>query len=284
MVIARFRWVPVFLILVVLIIPLLVVGAAQTVIVDFSKYANGTPVTALLEPNMIFTSTGGVAAVDAGNLFLNAVGTIEVSLSVPATSVSFPYWLGGLCAASGSIELFLGGISVDNTGIPVCVGGTFAQAVTFDHLVISTGGGGGTQVLITGPMTFTFPDAATTVSRANAQFQPGDGRINHAIEDRAAPAAIYCEAHGIQVRRIDPATSIGIDPPAINLFYEEIEAAGVPNGENLLLAENDGVALYRLTTGEFQVNILNANTYEYKWYIFVWDQCPVPSVWYHLAN
>lgn len=282
MVIARFRRIPVVLIFVVLIIPLSAVGAAQTVIVDFSKYADGTPVTALLEPNMTFSSTGGVATVFGDELRLNTVGTIEVSLSVPATSVSFPYWLGGICAAFGSIELFLDGISVDNTGIPVCVDGTFAQAVMFDRLVISVGGG--IQVFITGPMAFTFPDAAVTTSSDNVQFQPGDGRINHAIEDRAAPAAIYCEAHGIQVRRIDPATSIGIDPPAINLFYEEIEAAGVPNGENLLLAENDGVALYRLTTGEFQVNILNANTYEYKWYIFVWDQCPVPGVWYHLAN
>lgn len=282
MVIARFRWVPVVFVLAALIIPLSAVGAAQTVVVDFSKYTNGTPVTALLEPNMIFSSTGGVATVFGGELRLNTVGTIEVSLSMPATSVSFPYWIGGVCAASGSIELFLGGISVDNTGIPVCVGGTFAQTVMFDRLVFSTGGG--IQIFITGSMTFTFPDAATATSSDNVQFHPGDGRINHAIEDRAAPVAIYCEAHGIQVRRIDPATSIGIDPPAINLFYEEIEVAGVPNEKNLLLTENDGVALYRLTTGEFQVNILNANTYEYKWYIFVWDQCPVPGVWYHLAN
>ncbi len=114
------------------------------------------------------------------------------------------------------------------------------------------------------------------------QFEPGDGRLNHAIVDRAAPVAAYCLPHGIQIRIIDPATGVGIDPPAINIFNEEIEAAGIPTEENLLLAENDGVSLYRLTTGEFQVNVLNANSLEYKWFVFVWDQCPVPSSSYHL--
>jgi len=95
--------------------------------------------------------------------------------------------------------------------------------------------------------------------------------------------AIVCAAHGIQVRRIDPETGRGIDPPAINLFTEDIEAAGIPTEANLLLAEQDGVALYRLTTGEFQVNVLNANSLEYKWFVFVWDQCPVPTHSYHLS-
>lgn len=279
----RFRWLLLVFAVAALVIPLSPVGAAQTVIVDFSNYAGGTPASALTEPNMTFSSTGGTASVIGSNLRLFlATGTIEVDLSIPASSVSFHYLIGGTCGNFGSIELFLNGTSVVNTPVGVCTNGPYSQNVMFDRLVLSTGASG-IQAEFQGNMTFVFADAAAAPAE-NVQFQPGDDRINHAIEDRAAPAAIYCVPHGIQVRRIDPATGIGIDPPVINLFSEDIEAAGVPTGENLLLAENDGVALYRLTTGEFQVNILNANTYEYKWYIFAWDKCPVPSVWYHLAN
>ncbi|MCB9451344.1 MAG: hypothetical protein H6672_07880 [Anaerolineaceae bacterium] len=267
-----------------LIIPLSSVAATQLVIVDFAKYPDFTPVDALSEPHLTFSSTGSLAYTGGGYLFLDTVGTIEISLDVPATDVWFSYFYYGVCSGTGSVELFLGSVLVDSQIRPGCSTQGYSQTATFDRLVISTGSTGINRLLITGYMVFTFPDAAVIPSSPDVQFEPGDERINHAIEDRAAPVAIYCEAHGIQVRRIDPATGIGIDPPAINLFYDDIEVAGIPTERNLLLTENEGVALYRLTTGEFQVNILNANPYEYKWYVFVWDQCPVPTVWYHLAN
>lgn len=114
-----------------------------------------------------------------------------------------------------------------------------------------------------------------------AQFVTGDDRVNQMTKDRAAPVAVYCEASGIQVRVIDPASSRGIDPPAINVMFEDIEAAGIPTEANLLLAESNGVQLWRLTTGEFQVNATYAN--EAKPYIVVWTGCP-KSNFYHLAN
>lgn len=280
------RYVFIIIIITILGVPISAVGAGQTVVVNFSDYPNATPVTALSEPNMTFSSTGGIAEVgNMNSLILDAIdpGTIEVSLTTPATYVSFAYLFGGSCAVDDTIELFLGGVSADHTVVSGCSSGVYIKNVTFDHLILTSTTNGINTLSIFGPMTFIFPGTEASLHE-DESFIPADDRVNHTDKDRAAPVAIYCKAHGIEARRIDPVTSIGIDPPSISLSYEDIEAAGVPATENLLLAENQGVSLYRLTTGEFQVNVLNANTYEYKWYIFVWDQCQVPSRWYHLSN
>jgi len=158
---------------------------------------------------------------------------------------------------------------------PAAPTGTFTYVGTKQHF-------GGWTNTVTVSIEIGEGSPTTYAPGEDIQFEPGDDRLNHSTSDRAAPVAAYCLPHGIQIRVIDPATGVGIDPPAINLFNEEIEAAGIPTGENLLLAENNGVSLYRLTTGEFQVNVLNANSLEYKWFVFVWDQCPVPSSSYHL--
>lgn len=112
------------------------------------------------------------------------------------------------------------------------------------------------------------------------QFDPGDDRLNRENKDRAAPVAIFCVKWGIEIRVIDYATSRGIDPPAITALTEHIDAVGVPD-VNTLFGDHNGVQLYRLTTGEFAVFTRYAN--ENKPYIFVWDQCPVPTIKYHAA-
>jgi hypothetical protein len=112
------------------------------------------------------------------------------------------------------------------------------------------------------------------------QFDPGDERLNRENKDRAAPVAIYCVDWGIEIRIIDYATSRGIDPPAITALNEHIDEVGVPD-VNTLLGDHNGVQLYRLTTGEYAVFTHYAN--ENKAYIFLWDQCPVPTIKYHAA-
>ncbi len=71
------------------------------------------------------------------------------------------------------------------------------------------------------------------------------------------------------------------NPPAINVGSEAIAVAGVPTEADLLLAEANGVQLWRLTSGEFQVNATYAG--ENKPYIVVWTGCPA-SDFYHLAS
>ncbi len=120
------------------------------------------------------------------------------------------------------------------------------------------------------------PSPFSTPVPEEGQFNPGDLRLNRSDKDRAAPVAIYCMAHGIQVRIIDDAGR-GIDPPAINLFFEEIAAAGIPSGRHLLLAEAQGVQLWRLTDGSFQVNTTYRNE-PGKAYVVSWDDCPYSRV------
>jgi hypothetical protein len=127
--------------------------------------------------------------------------------------------------------------------------------------------------------TYAVPKSSLT-SDVEPQFDPGDDRLNRANKDRAAPVAIFCMDWGVEVRVIDYATSIGIDPPAITALNEDVDALGVPT-TNTLLGEGSGVRLYRLTTGEFAVFARYAN--EAKDYIFVWDQCPVPTNVYHVS-
>lgn len=120
------------------------------------------------------------------------------------------------------------------------------------------------------------PSPFSTPAPEEGQFNPRDLRLNRSNKDRAAPVAIYCMAHGIQVRVINEGGR-GIDPPAINLFFEEIEAAGIPSGNHLLLAEAQGIQLWRLTDGGFQVNTSYPDG-SGKPYIVYWDSCPYSQV------
>ncbi|MEO8611824.1 MAG: hypothetical protein ABI690_28250 [Chloroflexota bacterium] len=122
--------------------------------------------------------------------------------------------------------------------------------------------------------------SSSKVIEGEVQFDPGDDRLNRETKDRAAPVAIYCVDWGIEIRVIDYPTSRGIDPPAITALTEQIDSVGVPD-VNTLLGDHNGVQLYRLTTGEYAVFTHYAN--ENKPYIFVWDQCPVPTKTYHAA-
>lgn len=97
-------------------------------------------------------------------------------------------------------------------------------------------------------------------------WDPGDGRINpHA----AAPVAIYLDP--VRIYSVNPETSNGT--LTLTLSDEEIAAAGVPGEANKLLAEatnpftGQPIALYRLTTGEFQLNTAYADgkPYSVKW-------------------
>ena len=98
-----------------------------------------------------------------------------------------------------------------------------------------------------------------------------DGRVND-LQDRdvAAPVAIY--EGSIEVYGIDPQTGDGyLD---VRILDEQIEAVGVPADAPVLLAQGKNhftgidIYVYRLPTGEFQVNTHYADG---KAYIFLWD-------------
>lgn len=78
-------------------------------------------------------------------------------------------------------------------------------------------------------------------------FIPGDDRLN---VDAASPVAVYCRDDGIHVFTID---SSGKGHLAFIASFNQINAVGIPT-VNTLIASGGGVGLYRLASGEFQVN------------------------------
>ena len=92
-----------------------------------------------------------------------------------------------------------------------------------------------------------------------------DGRLNNnQKKDVAAPVAVYCTAQDtLAIFKIDAETGAGtqvINQP----FATETPA------DNQLLASADGVSLYLLATGEYQINAPN---FEGKLYSIAWTGC-----------
>jgi hypothetical protein len=103
-------------------------------------------------------------------------------------------------------------------------------------------------------------------------FNPNDGRLNRGPGDEGQPVAIY--QGSVKVYGIDPATSQGA--LEIHLTDEQIEAAGIPSESEwsrlLKRGENHAtgmpIEVYRLATGEFQVNTYfpTGKPYIFRWH------------------
>ena len=108
-----------------------------------------------------------------------------------------------------------------------------------------------------------------------------DGRIND-FQDRDVGAEVAIYLGSIKVYAIDPSNGRG--SLAVDISSERIKTVGVPKDANVLLGEGVNaatgypIAVYRLTTGEFQIN---AYYHDGKPYVFVWDSLLEHK--YHLA-
>ena len=96
-------------------------------------------------------------------------------------------------------------------------------------------------------------------------FDPGDGRIE---PDAAAPIAVYCHDYGIDVYGINQDSTGSL---VFTATTEEIDAVGTAPDENTLIEAHGNIRLYRLTTGEFQINA--GPDAEGKEYILIWQDC-----------
>ncbi|MCQ3932822.1 MAG: hypothetical protein DPW16_20425 [Chloroflexi bacterium] len=99
---------------------------------------------------------------------------------------------------------------------------------------------------------------------------PDDGRMNNIIVDPEQTVAVYCRSNGIEIIR-----PVGNQPVTV-LFasIQEIATVGVPRTNTLIKASVD-VNLYRLSSGEFQVNAPGLGG---KQYVFIWSGCPGFSI------
>jgi LysM repeat protein len=80
---------------------------------------------------------------------------------------------------------------------------------------------------------------------------PTSGPDNRINPDPVAPVAIYCRPNGIEILTID---GQGNGHFALLATQNQINAVGIP-ARNTLIAAGGGVGLFRLTSGEFQVNV-----------------------------
>jgi hypothetical protein len=85
-----------------------------------------------------------------------------------------------------------------------------------------------------------------------------DGRVNRL---RAAPTALYVNEGGIEILLIDE-NSQGV--PAILLTAEDLAIYADPPAVNTLIASADGIDLYILSTGEFQIQTTTPDGKTYR--------------------
>jgi hypothetical protein len=108
------------------------------------------------------------------------------------------------------------------------------------------------------------PEDAQILCTSICREGQNDGRINPG----AVEASIYCKVDGVVILDID------IRGKAVNEFkvsYDQINEIGIPL-ENTLIAEQKGFRLYRLTTGELQLNAPGNWTNSGE-YVFIWPGC-----------
>jgi hypothetical protein len=97
-----------------------------------------------------------------------------------------------------------------------------------------------------------FPEAPV-----GGGWNPGDGRLN---PDPGAPLAVYCDADSIYAYF-----------PGYLEFDFALDTLGDAPAQNTLLTEGPtGARLYRLATGELQVNYAHGS----EEYVLTWDACP----------
>ncbi|GAB4315819.1 MAG: hypothetical protein Kow00117_07690 [Phototrophicales bacterium] len=190
-----------------------------------------------------------------GSLTLNSWQTLTITQFTTADNVQNPLGsctstLSGLTA--GSVIMFtvlnVGDTSDSDIG---------AEAY-FDSVVITT---------TSGVTVYDFELSDPIIPSSDCIL---DNRVNNSpIYDCAAPVAVYCDGDNIDVYRINPFTSQGT--LLFRATQSEIDAVGIPS-VNTIIDNAEDVTLYRLTSGEFQINAFYQT--EWKPYVKVWDACP----------
>jgi hypothetical protein len=90
--------------------------------------------------------------------------------------------------------------------------------------------------------------------------------------DAAASATVYCKPGEIQVYGIN---ELGQGYLALVVNADDLADVSVSPDENTLIEEGfNGITLWLLTTGEFQVNAPGLPPEPEKTYVFIWNGCP----------
>ncbi|GAB4572615.1 MAG: hypothetical protein Kow0077_12520 [Anaerolineae bacterium] len=262
-----------FIVLVVLILVLALPVMAATVSKSGTLTANTFqspedpffsymgPCTSGLKPDTNYTYDTIPFSVDAS-------GTYTMSVTAAAFDSFLVLYRAPFNPASPLTNCLL--LNDDTNGLLAEISGTLTGGTDYVLVVTSfvPGASGSYTVEFSGPGNFCFPSCASSVAGII------DGRIN--AYDIAAPVAVYpahyADGTGLHFYAIDDA---GEGDLVLEVTPATIAAVPELPAQNTLIASTpDGsIALYRLTTGEFQVNAGS--------YVIVFSQLYSGAPYYH---
>lgn len=191
---------------------------------------------------LVFRTTVPQLGTASGSITVTGIGTQTLSAGLAAPALNFPFTF------TVQVELY----SPDTIFDPgfILTSGTLYSTASISGTCLQKGD----------PILSAFSGGS-----ANAPFfNPDDGRV-HA--DAGAPFAAYCTDWGLAVYGVN-------DQSRGYLVFSQTlaEIGGEAPAENTLLASSGDIRLYRLATGELQIN---APLDELgKEYVLTWDGCP----------
>ena len=103
-----------------------------------------------------------------------------------------------------------------------------------------------------------------------------DNRVNNDnMRDCSPPIAVYCTPNSdVEIWAVNADTGQGVLHMTIPI--SQVESVEQTPAENTLILENDNLHLYRLTSGELQINTWVYDPFapgQSKLYVITWDGC-----------
>jgi len=178
-----------------------------------------------------------------GSLTIRGLGTVSGASNNPNATISGFFIYNFSLSTSYSVA--------PHTPIEVTI--TVYSAINF------------TGSAITRSITFDCTTGAIVPSFTGGVHRCGitDGRLNCWPEMEAQPFAVYCEAGDVVIYSIDKQ---GVGTLAFRVTKKELDALDPKPAKNTKITEGIDVALYRLSSGELQVNG-RGDTF------FIWKVC-----------
>ncbi len=229
--------------------------------------------TALPRSGIYWAWFGGVGA--------DETGTLSQTVIMPSGSafLQFYLWVGDDTAATADLAVSIDGTTVFAVAKPftgytagytlVTVNvSNFADGSAHNLRLVGNTAGGNTNISV---------DDISIVAEALGQPNFNDGRLNN--YDPGAPVAIYGvdfgNGIGLHIYRNSNEDNQVIGRLGLIVTPEDIASVPEKPEQNTVIkrSKDGSIALYRLTTGEFQINV--GPDFEGKIYVFIFTQLAV---------
>jgi hypothetical protein len=207
-------------------------------------------------------------ALAGGTLFVHTLSIDSINCGTGQVNVTTSIWDDtGAWSHTVTITNMTTGVSVTTHTASHSSGTLFTEAVGGNLGVMA----GGTTLSVTSQTSSlalaVAPRSVTVTGRCD------DGRIN--LQPWSA-ATIYCSAeNGITIWQLKN----GKSGQVLNATAAELAALPAKPASNTLIKQVGDIALYKLTTGEYQLNV--GPDFEGKTQVFIWRGCLRDTLYFH---